>query len=208
MLKAVSDKPHGLNGFLNETIADLRHVVSTVQSANEIGIIKKEQVINIIDSVVQRTSFSFGEEVSSVNIDGSVMQRTEFTLDKDETQLEEVEKRYKERKAKENNEIKVQKEGENKKYQLQVWDGNSNKKFVFVTLLLGMSIVSYWLITLENNDSALPLLNSTINQTHEKTTIVALTNLTASAEKSTAKVNSTISITNEDNQEILETSST
>ena len=49
MLRAVSDKPHGLNGFLNETVADLRHVVSAVRSAQEIGVIKKEQVINIID---------------------------------------------------------------------------------------------------------------------------------------------------------------
>ncbi|HUX96248.1 MAG TPA: hypothetical protein VMV47_11000 [Bacteroidales bacterium] len=44
--------------FLNEIVADLRHVVSTVQSAREIGVIKKEQVINIIDSVVQKTAVS------------------------------------------------------------------------------------------------------------------------------------------------------
>ena len=39
MLRAISDKPHGLNGFLNETVADLRHVVDTVHSAKEIGVI-------------------------------------------------------------------------------------------------------------------------------------------------------------------------
>ena len=80
MLRAVSDKPHGLNGFLNETVAELRHLVNTVQSAQEIGIIKKEQVINIIDSIVQRTSFAGvgGEGGVSINIQDSVVQRTEF----------------------------------------------------------------------------------------------------------------------------------
>ena len=84
MLRAVSDKPHGLNGFLNETVADLRHVVETVQSAREIGVIKKEQVINIIDSVVQRTTFGWGDGAASVNIQDSVMQRTEFNVGEDE----------------------------------------------------------------------------------------------------------------------------
>jgi formylglycine-generating enzyme required for sulfatase activity len=80
MLRAVSDKSHGLNGFMNEITADLRHIANTVQSAHEIGVIKKEQVINIIDSVVQRSSFggSGGEGAASVNIRDSVMQRTEF----------------------------------------------------------------------------------------------------------------------------------
>jgi hypothetical protein len=62
MLRAVSDKSHGINGFLNETVTELRHVVATVQSAREIGVIKKEQVINIIDSVVLRTEFNAGED--------------------------------------------------------------------------------------------------------------------------------------------------
>lgn len=88
MLRAVSDKPHGLNGFLNEIVTELRHVVSTVQSAREIGIIKKEQVINIIDSVVQRTTFG-GEGVTSVNIKGSVVQRTNFKADEERKTREE-----------------------------------------------------------------------------------------------------------------------
>lgn len=95
MLRAVSDKPHGLNGFLNETVADLRHVVETVQSAREIGVIKKEQVINIIDSVVQRTTFAGGEGGASVNIKDSVVQRTEFNGD------EERKRREKERRSEE-----------------------------------------------------------------------------------------------------------
>ena len=91
MLRVASDKPHGLNGFLNETVAELRHVVGTVQSAQEIGVIKNEQVINIIDSVVQRTSFGVngGEGSASVNIQDSVVQRTEFNAGEDRTVEEE-----------------------------------------------------------------------------------------------------------------------
>jgi len=100
MLRAVSDKPHGLNGFLNETVADLRHVVSAVRSAQEIGVIKKEQVINIIDSVVQRTTFAGGEGGASVNIKDSVVQRTEFKGDEERKRREE-ERRSKEREEQE-----------------------------------------------------------------------------------------------------------
>ena len=89
MLRAVSDKPHGLNGFLSETVADLRHVVETVQSAREIGVIRKEQVINIIDSVVQRTTFGWGDGAASVNIKDSVVQRTEFNAGEDRRVKEE-----------------------------------------------------------------------------------------------------------------------
>ncbi len=89
MLRAVSDKPHGLNGFMNETVADLRHVVETVQSAREIGVIKKEQVINIIDSVVQRTTFGGGDGRASVYIKDSVVQRTEFKGDEEGKRREE-----------------------------------------------------------------------------------------------------------------------
>ena len=91
MLRVASDKPHGLNGFLNETVAELRHVVNTVQSAQEIGIIKKQQVINIIDSIVQRSSFGrVGSEGDvSVNIQDSVVQRTEFNAGEDKKVEEE-----------------------------------------------------------------------------------------------------------------------
>jgi tetratricopeptide (TPR) repeat protein len=82
--RAYSDKPHGLQGFLNETINSIRYLVGSVQSAREIGIIENKQVITIIDSVVQRTSFSGldAEDVkqseTSVNIEGSLVQRTEI----------------------------------------------------------------------------------------------------------------------------------
>ena len=91
MLRAVSDRPHGLNGFLNETVSELRHIVNTVQSGNEIGVIKREQVINIIDSVVQRTNFAGvnGKVATSINIQNSMVQRTEFSASDDRKVEEE-----------------------------------------------------------------------------------------------------------------------
>ena len=78
-LRAYSDKPYGLRGFLNEIANSIRYLVGSVQSAKEIGIIESKQVINIIDSVVQRTSFGGSREgETSVNIEGSVVQRTEI----------------------------------------------------------------------------------------------------------------------------------
>ncbi|SFM49284.1 hypothetical protein [Methanolobus profundi] len=75
MLRATSNKKHGINGFINEIIAELRHLVDTVNSSREIGIIKHEQVINIIDSVVQRSHISTGNEGASINVKDSVVQR-------------------------------------------------------------------------------------------------------------------------------------
>jgi hypothetical protein len=82
LLRASSDKRHGLNGFLNEIMENLRHLVTSAR-AREIGVIKKEQVINIIDSVVQRTTFAAagGEGAPSVTIKDSVVQRTEIKSD-------------------------------------------------------------------------------------------------------------------------------
>ncbi len=83
VLRAHSDKKYGLNGFMNEMADSIRHLVSSVQSAKEIGIIENTQVINIIDSVVQRTSFEMGEGGSAqVNIKDSVVQRSNIGKDK------------------------------------------------------------------------------------------------------------------------------
>ncbi|MBU4223539.1 MAG: Ig-like domain-containing protein [Euryarchaeota archaeon] len=77
VLRAHSDKKYGLNGFMSEMADNIRHLVGSVQNAKEIGIIENTQVINIIDSVVQRTSFNMGEGGSAqVNIRESVVQRT------------------------------------------------------------------------------------------------------------------------------------
>ena len=87
-LRAYSSKPYGLHGFLNEFANSIRHLVSSVQSAKEIGVIEKRQVINIIDSVMQRTTFAGGKEVTSVNIKGSVVQRTEIKRDEKKKRYE------------------------------------------------------------------------------------------------------------------------
>lgn len=78
MLRAVSDKTHGINGFLNEIVLELKHLVNTVNSAKEIGVIKHEHVINIIDSVVQRSNITNGNDTASINIKDSLVQRTEL----------------------------------------------------------------------------------------------------------------------------------
>lgn len=83
-LRTYSDKPYGLHGFMNEITNSLRHLVSSVQSAKEVGIIESKHVINIIDSVVQRTSFGGIEGrtgKTSVNIEDSVIQRSTISGD-------------------------------------------------------------------------------------------------------------------------------
>lgn len=78
VLRAHSDKKYGLNGFMNEMADSIRHLVGSVQSAKEIGIIENTQVINIIDSVVQRTSFEMGGGGNNVNVNikDSLVQRS------------------------------------------------------------------------------------------------------------------------------------
>ncbi|MCX9011336.1 MAG: tetratricopeptide repeat protein [Candidatus Methanoperedens sp.] len=85
ILRAHSDKKYGLNGFMNEMADSIRHLVGSVQSAKEIGIIENTQVINIIDSVVQRTSFNMGEGGNAhVSIRDSLIQHTDFKKKKEE----------------------------------------------------------------------------------------------------------------------------
>ncbi len=62
----------------------LRHLVGSVQNAKEIGIIENTQVINIIDSVVQRTNFEMGRGKGTVNISDSLVQRSNFGESEDE----------------------------------------------------------------------------------------------------------------------------
>jgi len=125
MLRVASDKSHGLNGFLNETVAELRHVVSTVQSAQEIGIIKNKQVINIIDSIVQRSNIGGSGGGASVNIKGSVVQRTEFNAGEDRKVEEERLREREEQERLENEhkekERKVKEERERKAQEIDAW---------------------------------------------------------------------------------------
>ena len=120
LLRANSDKSHGLNGFLNEIMDNLRHLVLSAE-AREIGITKEEQVINIIDSVVQKTTFAGGEGAASVNIEGSVVQRTEIRDDGAKRRRETEERRAreegerKERERARQEEERLQREGEERK---------------------------------------------------------------------------------------------
>jgi hypothetical protein len=80
-LRAFSDKTFGLQGFLNETKNSIDYLVKTIPSAKEIGIIRNEHVINIIDSVVQRSIVGGRVDATepsspSVTIKDSVVQRT------------------------------------------------------------------------------------------------------------------------------------
>jgi formylglycine-generating enzyme required for sulfatase activity len=113
LLRASSDKRHGLTGFLNELMENLRHLVSSVAHAREIGVIKQEQEINIIDSVVQRTTFAAagGEGAASVTIKDSVVQRTEIKAD-EAAKGRRREEEERARRAREEDEKKKQEEQE------------------------------------------------------------------------------------------------
>ena len=116
LMRASSDKQYGLTGFMNEILDNLRHLVLTVNSAREIGIIKKEQVINIIDSVVQRTSFGggVGDGGASVHIQNSVVQRTEFDAGEDRNIEEEQLRKEQEKKAQAERDAQLEREREEK----------------------------------------------------------------------------------------------
>ena len=133
MLRAVSDKQHGLNGFLNEIVEEIRHIVSTVNSAHEIGIIRKEQVINIIDSVVQRTSFGGGEGTASANIKDSVVQRSEFKGAEKHENLEKEKHKEKERSGLEKQ--KIIKKGDVGK--------GSGKKWASIAIAIVMLVAAF-----------------------------------------------------------------
>ena len=81
-LRAYSDKSYGLHGFLSEMAGSLRHLVDSVQSAREIGVIEKKQVINIIESVLQDTTIAGGvgegTGTTNVNVEGSVVQHSQI----------------------------------------------------------------------------------------------------------------------------------
>jgi formylglycine-generating enzyme required for sulfatase activity len=119
LLRASSDKRHGLIGFLNELMENLRHLVSSVARAREIGIIKQEQVINIIDSVVQRTSIAAGGEgAASVTIKDSVVQHTEIKADE----------QAKRRRCEEEERERLRREGERKEQEKKAREEAEKRK--------------------------------------------------------------------------------
>ena len=77
ILRAYSDNKPGLVGFLSEITDSIRHLTTSIQSAKEIGVIEKTQVINIINSVVQRTHFG-GVGGADVNVKDSVVTRSKI----------------------------------------------------------------------------------------------------------------------------------
>ncbi|NMG82603.1 MAG: PQQ-binding-like beta-propeller repeat protein [Methanosarcinales archaeon] len=81
ILRAHSDNKPGLVGFLSEITDSIRHLTTSIQSAKEIGVIEKTRVINIIDSVVQRTYFG-DVGGADVNIKDSVVTRSKIGDDK------------------------------------------------------------------------------------------------------------------------------
>ncbi|MFZ3060317.1 MAG: formylglycine-generating enzyme family protein [Candidatus Methanoperedens sp.] len=176
LLRAGSDKSHGLSGFLNETLDNLRHLVVSA-SAREIGIIKKEQVINIIDSVVQRSTISMEEGAPSVKIRDSMVQRTDIKGDVEKKrgeeerlrkereeqerlrrQREQEERALGEKKAREDAErreserLKARQEEERiakEREKLSVTEkkeGISQIKFFAVALVLGVVLIGYWVL--------------------------------------------------------------
>ncbi|RQD82471.1 hypothetical protein D5R95_07180, partial [Methanosalsum natronophilum] len=78
MLRGSSNKEHGIKGFINEILAELQHLIATETAAKEIGYIRNEQVINIIDSVVQRSNIEIDNNDKNVNLKDSIVQNTSF----------------------------------------------------------------------------------------------------------------------------------
>ncbi|MCZ7381566.1 MAG: type IV pilin N-terminal domain-containing protein [Candidatus Methanoperedens sp.] len=172
LLRASSDKSYGLNGFLNEIMDNLRHIVLSA-NVREIGIIRKEHVINIIDSVVQRSTISMEEGAPSIKIKDSMVQRTKIKGDEERKRKEEERKvrqiaEIKERQnAVAGEPLKTQKEllipktepnsqGKNK------W-GWGKKAFVavgmvFIIILLA-GVISAFVFGIGDTSAATPLLN-------------------------------------------------
>jgi len=168
LMRANSDKIHGLNGFINEIIGNLRHLIQSVHSAREIGIIKKEQVINIIDSVVQKTTFTSGEGAESVNIEGSVVQHTEIKDNTEKRQKTHEEKQKKEKEQKEEERLK-----KDQKKHIAKNGGISLKKILAVLMMLGLIlIVSLFLIGLmiTTDSNQTPKVTPIANMTHSMPT--------------------------------------
>ena len=140
-LRANSDKQHGLNGFLIEIQENLRYLVSSTE-AREIGIIKKEHVINIIDSVVQRTTFGGVEGATTVNIEGSLVQRTEFNAV--DGRIDDEEHLKKEHKTKETELENAR--GENEKQKIK-----SRKNIFMLAIVLGALLVGFLVLAPDLN---------------------------------------------------------
>ncbi len=162
LLRASSDKSHGLNGFLNETLDNLRHLVISA-SAREIGIIRKEQVINIIDSVVQRSTISMEEGAPSVKIKDSMVQRTE--IKGGERKRREEESQREERGEQEHITKGIEEPGASKESKVI-----SLKNFIAVALVLG--VLGYWVFAPGSTNSPESLISTPLPTPEVTTTIL------------------------------------
>lgn len=81
ILQAHSNNKYGLPGFMNEIIESIRGVSKIISTAKEIGIVENVQVINIIDSIVQRTNFDMNNEgKSNSNVTDSIVQKSTINI--------------------------------------------------------------------------------------------------------------------------------
>lgn len=212
LLRASSDKSYGLSGFLNETLDNLRHLVISA-SAREIGIIRKEQVINIIDSVVQRSTISMGDGAPSVKIKDSMVQRTDIKgdVEKKKKEREELEKLRRQREdegraqredaeGRERERQKARQEEESLKRHREEQErivgdreepsagGASYKKFFAVALVLGVLVAGYWVMTPGSTNSPESLKSTPLPTPEVTTTILQTPTVTPTKTATTASV--------------------
>jgi glycine betaine/proline transport system substrate-binding protein len=75
MFRAASDRKPGLDGFINEIVSELKHFISSVNSAKDIGVIKNELVTSIIDTVVPGNKVRAFKSDSSINVQNRGIQK-------------------------------------------------------------------------------------------------------------------------------------
>jgi len=149
LLRANSDKNYGINSFLNDILGNLRHDKST--GSGEVGIISKEQVTLIIDSVIRSV-----EEERARRI-----REEQERLREEEVKKKEKEKnrlRLKEQEEKEQGRKQEQKEAKRRENEKQVQEPETeadlssyeNKGRLLRIMFLGMVLVivslasGYW----------------------------------------------------------------
>lgn len=154
LLRADSDKNYGVNGFLNDILGNMRHLVISA-GAREIGIISKEHVTIIIDSVVH----SVEEERARRKREEQERLREEEAK-KREKEEHEHRLRQKEQDEKEQGKKKETKEANERKKAKREPEHNtkadlsSSKKreriflimFLAMVLVSGFLVLEYWAI--------------------------------------------------------------
>ena len=74
--KAASDRTDEIHGFLNEVVSEVRKLISTINSAKEIGTTKKEDVTSIIEPLAQRAGSSVDSSERSDNHQDHAVRKT------------------------------------------------------------------------------------------------------------------------------------